>query len=136
MYEYFVKLTNAKFRTTIIQNLSIVVYHVILIKIFDDFKRKLKIVYITNDYWKKILKIIKNSFESIDNNVIVINEQFRDIRFKLRNHLIYYTFNENKKRLCILTIIKQKFFRLIHDFNNHDDFHYTYDRIINSIYIR
>ena len=25
---------------------------------------------------------------------------------------------------------------MIHDFNNHDDFHRTYDRIINSIYIR
>ena len=32
--------------------------------------------------------------------------------------------------------MKQKIFRLIHDFNNHDDFHRTYDRIINSIYIR
>ena len=45
-------------------------------------------------------------------------------------------FEENKKRLCISTIIKQKIFRLTYDLNNYDDFHRTYDRIINSIYIR
>ena len=136
LYKHFVKLTNEKFRTTIIQNLSIVIYHVILMKIFDDFKNRLKIVYITNDYWRKILKIIKNDFESIDDNVVVINEQSRDIRFKLRNDLIYYTFDENKKRLCVSTILEQKILRLTHDFNNHNDFYRIYDKITNSMYIR
>ena len=83
------------------------------------------------------MKIINNNLESIDkNNIFIIDEQSRDIRFKLRNDLIYYTFEKNKKRLYISTIIKQKIFRLIHDLNNHDNFHRTYDRIINSIYIR
>ena len=89
------------------------------------------------------MKIVKSQFNSIDddfelveNNVVVINEQFRDIKFKLRDDLIYYTFDENKKRLCIFAIIKQKIFRSTHDFNSYDDFHRTYDRIINSIYIR
>ena len=50
LYEYLVKLTNEKFRTIIIQDLSTITYHVILIKIFDDFKNKLKIVYLTNEY--------------------------------------------------------------------------------------
>ena len=50
LYEYLVKLTNEKFRTTIIQNLSTITYYVILMKIFDDFKNKLKIVYLTNEY--------------------------------------------------------------------------------------
>ena len=38
LYHYFVNLTNIKFRITTIQNLLIVVYYVILVKIFDDFK--------------------------------------------------------------------------------------------------
>ena len=50
LYKYFMKLTNEKFRTIIIQDLSTITYHVILIKIFDDFKNKLKIVYLTNEY--------------------------------------------------------------------------------------
>ena len=50
LYEYLVKLTNEKFRTIIIQNLSTITYHVILIKMFNDFKNKLKIVYLTNEY--------------------------------------------------------------------------------------
>ena len=50
LYEYLIKLTNKKFRTTIIQNLSIVIYYIILIKIFNEFKNKLKIVYIINNY--------------------------------------------------------------------------------------
>ena len=85
---------------------------------------------------KKKLKIVKNNFESIDNNIIIVNEQSYDIWFKLQDHLIYYTFDENKKRLCISTIIKQKIFRLIHDLSNHNDFYRIYDKIINLIYIR
>ena len=50
LYEHFVKLINEKFRTIIIQNLSTITYHVILVKMFDDFKNKLKIVYLTNEY--------------------------------------------------------------------------------------
>ena len=154
LYDYVVNLTNEKFRTIIIRDLSIVVYYIILIKIFDDFKSKLKNVYITNDYWKKVLKIIKsqvnnNNFESIDKNVVVIdneinvvddinivNEQFCDIRFKLRNELIYYVFDENKKRLYVSIILEQKIFRLIYNLNNYNDFYRIYNRIINSIYIR
>ena len=100
LYEYLVKLTNKKFRTTIIQNMSIVIYHIILMKISNDFKCKLKFVYLANDYLKKILKIVKsqfnsinNDFELVENNVVVINEQSRNIKFKLRNDLIYYTFD-------------------------------------------
>ena len=50
LYEHFVKLTNEKLRITIIQDLSTITYYVILMKIFDDFKNKLKIVYLTNEY--------------------------------------------------------------------------------------
>ena len=83
------------------------------------------------------MKIINNNFESINkNNIFIIHKQLRDIRFKLRNDLIYYMFKKNKKRLCISIIIKQKMFCLIHDLNNHDDFYRIYDKIINSMYIR
>ena len=50
LYEYFMKLTNEKFRTTIIQDLLVVIYYIILIKILNDFKHKLKFVYLANDY--------------------------------------------------------------------------------------
>ena len=50
LYKYLIKLTNEKFRTIIIQNLSTITYYVILIKVFNDFKNKLKIVYLTNNY--------------------------------------------------------------------------------------
>ena len=50
LYEYSIKLTNKKYRITIIQDLSIVVYYITLMKMFDDFKNKLKIVYMINDY--------------------------------------------------------------------------------------
>ena len=41
-----------------------------------------------------------------------------------------------KNRLCISKVIKQKIFRMIHDFNNHENFYRTYDKLINSIYVR
>ena len=53
------------------------------------------------------MKIINNNIESINkNNIFIFNKQSRDIRFKLRNDLIYYTFDENKKQLYMFAIIK------------------------------
>ena len=64
-------------------------------------------------------------------------KQSRDIRFRLRDDLIYYVFvAKNKKRLCVLAFIKQKIFRITYNFSNHDDFHRIYDRVVNFVYIR
>ena len=45
-------------------------------------------------------------------------------------------FKKEKNQLCISKIIKQKIFRIIHDFNNYNNFHKTYNRLINLIYVR
>ena len=59
----------------------------------------------------------------------------RDVRFRYRNDLLYYTFDFDSKRLCILAIMKIEMFRQAHDFTHHDDFMRTYDRLRNSIYV-
>ena len=67
------------------------------------------------------------------------NEQFsRSIKFRLREKLIYYVFedNDNKNRLCISTSLKQKIFRMTHDLNNYDDFHKIYDKLVNFVYVK
>ena len=60
---------------------------------------------------------------------------FRDVRFRYRNDLLYYIFDFDSKRLCIFAIMKTEVFRQIHDFTHHDDFMRTYDRLRNSIYV-
>ena len=69
-------------------------------------------------------------------NTIKNDSQSRDIRFKLRDELIYYTSKKNKKRLYISTNMKQNVFRIIHDLSNHEKFYRIYDRLVNSIYVR
>ena len=146
LYEHFVNLSNHELRFNIIQNLSSISYHVTLIKMSNDFKQRLKVVYTKNEQWKKILNVITfkqiatNQTQSIIIDIaieIIVDAKFsRDIRFKLRDDLIYYTSNENKKRLCVSIAMKQKIFKIIHDLSNHGDFHRIYDRIVNSMYIK
>ena len=152
LYEHSVNLSNHELRFNIIQNLSSINYHVTLIKMSNDFKQRLKTVYTKNEQWRKILNVI--TFKQIVTNQVLVTNQAqsaitdvatriivdakfsRDIRFKLRDDLIYYASNENKKRLCVSTAMKQKIFKITHDLNNHDDFHRIYDRIVNSMYIK
>ena len=146
LYKHFVNLSNYELRFDIIQNLSSINYHVTLIKMSNDFKQRFKTVYTKNEQWKKILnvitlkQIITNQTQSIITNfaaeTIVDAKSSRDIRFKLRENLIYYASNENKKRLCVSIAMKQEIFKITHDLNNHDDFHRIYDKIVNSIYFK
>ena len=85
-------------------------------------------------------QIITNQAQSIITNfateVIVDAKSSRDIRFKLREDLIYYASNENKKRLCVSIAMKQEIFKIIHDLSNHNDFHRIYDKVVNSMYFK
>ena len=49
-YNYYLNFSNNEFRFVILQNMSIITYYIILMKIFNDFKQKLKIVYISDIY--------------------------------------------------------------------------------------
>ena len=59
----------------------------------------------------------------------------REVRFRYRNDLLYYTSDFDSKRLCILAVMKTEIFRQAHDFTHHDDFMRTYDKLRNSIYV-
>ena len=59
----------------------------------------------------------------------------REVRFRYKNDLLYYIFDFDSKRLCILAIMKIEVFQQAHDFTHHDDFMRTYDRLRNSVYV-
>ena len=67
-----------------------------------------------------------------------VNQSFRDIRFRLRDDFVYYVSknNDSKNRLCISKSMKNFFFRMTHDLNNHEDFYRIYDRFVNSMFVR
>ena len=50
LYDNSMKLKNHEFRIVIIQNLSIITYYVILMKMFDDFRKRFKLIYDKNKY--------------------------------------------------------------------------------------
>ena len=49
-YNHYFNFSNNEFRFVILQNMSIIAYYIILIKMFDDFKQKLKVVYVSNNH--------------------------------------------------------------------------------------
>ena len=117
-YDYFVNLTNHEFRTTTIQNLSIISYHVILIEMSNDFKQRFKIVYATNKHWKKMLKIITSSFETNTFQSKLNTSQFVIEKIdasKLKNIAIFKTFSSKNitifKTSSSSSKIAKEFFR-------------------------
>ena len=50
--------------------------------------------------------------------------------------VLHFLIDDERKKLCASTFMKQKMFQITHDQIYHNDFHRTYDRIISSIYIR
>lgn len=49
-YDYFIDLSNYELCFVIIQNISIITYHVTLMKMFDDFKKRFKKIYVENKH--------------------------------------------------------------------------------------
>ena len=184
LYDHHVDFSNDELRFATFQNMSAIAYHIILMKMSDDFKKRLKTVYVSDTQWIKILAVIFPSasdqtendndsqtddesptsdnlspsteslaideFSTSSNlSLSLINKptnnkspssselsSSRDIKFRLRNDLIYYVFEEEKNRLCISEIMKHEIFQMIHDLNNHENFHRAYDRLINFVYVR
>ena len=60
----------------------------------------------------------------------------RGIRFKLRDDLLYYTSGDGRERLCIPQALESEVFRMAHDLSSHGGFHRTYDRLVNSVFVR
>ena len=138
------------------------IYHIILMKMTDEFKNRFKRTYQNDFQWNKILFMIKfvDEFDIIDTkmtsnffsnqseniiddtsiiNIIVIEKNFNirsELRFKYRQKFVYYMFDDERERLCVSTFMKQKMFQLTHDQIHHDDFHKIYDRIASFVYIR
>ena len=104
-------------------------FHVILMKMKNEFKIRLKNEYKIDDHWNNILKMIKNVEEQ--------DEQLVDIKFKHRNNLLYYiNSNDERERLCISIAMKKKIFQMTHDSHHHVSFHWSYNRISRSLYIK
>ena len=92
------------------------IYYVILIKMSDKFKEKVRKTYKNNKRWIKIIKLlIKNSFENNSKNWI----NFENLRFRYRDDLVYYLndneLNDDREWLCIFKKFVEKIFTLIHD---------------------
>ena len=123
-------------------------YHITLVEMSADFKSRLIAEYAKDPQWSKVLEVIKGVAATIPNTLTnepgVGNNDVGDattrrvgLRFKLRDGLIYYTnFDDGRERLCIPNALEQEIFELAHDRQHHGGFHRTYDRIVNSLYLR
>ena len=125
---------------------SYISYHITLIEMSDDFKTRLFKEYAKDEQWSKILRIIKiiekidasdrseeislSIYDSIietedlskqsESNIVELKDNLNnsriDLRFKLRDELLYYTnFNNERERLYISNSLKKKIFELAHN---------------------
>ena len=143
------------------KNIFDMIYHVILIKMSNNFKIQLKETYLKNKRWIKILKLIKSKdivvvkIDIVDSNITTIFSfvvaksfieksiekfffNFENFRFRYRNELIYYVneLDDDREKLCIFKQFVDEIFAFAHDRFEHVDFHKTYDRIMISFFIK
>lgn len=90
----------------------------------DEFKIRLKDAYKNSARWNRILRLFK------------ADQSTEDLTFRLRDDLLYYIFEEDKReRLCILTSMHKKIFELAYNKHNHAEFHRIYDKVNAFLYI-
>ena len=102
-------------------------YHVILIKMTENFKQHLQDTYKKNNQWKWILNIIKLMNQTHQNQSFHnknTTEQSSELYFTYWNGLIYYINDVNEcKCLYISSQFKKKIFKLIYDYQHYKKFH-------------
>jgi hypothetical protein len=111
------------------KNDQIYAYFITLMKMFEEFRTKLKDDYKENVKWKNLINMIKilnkrrqkDDYEKIEMN------------FALKKKLLYHV--KDKKRLCILSNCEINVFQLAHDQNNHSRHNKVYAKLIDQVYI-
>lgn len=127
-------------------------YHITLVEMSDDFKTRLRYAYEHDDAWKRIITMLRKPTATIPpvadsdaQNLPEASETTVDrtaefekpgVRFKQRDELLYYTGGDGHERLCIPESLESEVFKMAHDMSNHGGFHRTYDRLVNSVFIR
>ena len=108
------------------------VYHMTLVEMSDDFKKRLVEAYSNDPQWIKVLDLLR---PDKDGNQ---PEPSRGLRFRKHNDLIYSITldDDGRQRLCIPESMQQEVFKIAHDANFHAGFHTTYARISPSVYIK
>ena len=99
-----------------------IIFHIYLINMSDDFKKKLIDVYAKFIKWKQIMNIVRKAF------------LFSNIQFSIDDDLTYYIDFVNRKKLCLFKKFKRKIFKQIHNRNYHAEFIKTYEVISINFY--
>ncbi len=111
------------------KNDQIYAYVITLMKMFEEFKTKLKDDYKKDVKWKDLINMIKilnkrrqkNDYEKIE------------VNFALKKKLLYHV--KDKKRLCIFSNCEINVFQLAHNQNNHSKHNKIYAKLIDQVYI-
>ena len=102
-------------------------YNTTLVKISDDFKKRIVREYIDDFNWKKHALLLHNN-DKLKKNAFAMS-------FVLENDLIYYVDQWNDiKRLCISKDCVRNILNIAHE-NEHFEYARTYDIVIKSWYI-
>ena len=109
------------------------IFNQTMMTINDEFRIKIIEDYQKNKTYKKLLFTFCKLVISIKKNT---SNKFvhTKINFVLQNKLIYYVRN-NKKKLCILTLMKKIMLKTAHDDCNYAKHHHAYVKLSKMMYI-
>ena len=117
---------------------EVLAYNLTLVEMSKEFRAKLILGYQEDKKWSKILDaLVARKVQLLEKQEPVECVKLPNIQFLLRDEIIYYQdeFNE-RERLCIPKKAEQKIFELAHDNHSHAGFHRSYERIVETYYMR
>ena len=103
------------------------VFNVTLVELANEFKDRLKQVYISDTRWSAV----RQSLQELENNSVTA--LYSD--FKLRNDLIYLLEDDGNERLVVPQLLEKKVFKMSHDSCSHQGFHWAFAQLISSVYL-
>ena len=119
-YDVFIELCEEDVIIVVFLSSVLWIYNMTLMKLTNEFKKRLKQTYEIDEHWKKILQLIKRDDTSTqieaekdsDFDTKKSRNTFKELRFQCHNELLYYIAKQNRHRLCILNLLKKKDFRI------------------------
>ena len=100
----------------------------------DEFRTKIIENYQKNKTYKKLLFTFRKLVALIKKKNTLNKFIYTKVNFVLQNELIYHVKN-NKKKLCISTLMKKMMLKTTHDDYNHAKHYHAYIKLLKTIYI-
>lgn len=109
------------------------VYHATLVEMAEDFKQRIKLGYVNDEQWAKIITMLRT--QELDPEVEDDEHRVPGINFRLRNNLLYYVPGDGRDRLYIPDELAGEVIGEAHN-RYHQGYQRVFEELHPSVFIR